>query len=158
MARSWVGLTILACLPCTVVFSSSLSAHSYEKKKICPLYYQCTASSSPWLFQISALAQLHHKEDLRTSIFRRMPAPVVTCTYMLCYPSGWTTYSRRHGKDVTIAPRPGRLGGTVKLPVHVPTSPAEIATVDAFAAALRQQSSSAAFPARKHSALRRWSG
>src|SRR5258706_16447990 len=61
MARSWVGLTILACLPCTVVFSSILAAHYYEKKKICPLYYQYAASSSPFLFQTRALAQLSRK-------------------------------------------------------------------------------------------------
>ena len=39
-----------------------------------------------------------------------------------------------------MAPPPGRVGGTVKLPVHVRMFPAEIAAVDAFAAALSQQS------------------
>jgi hypothetical protein len=43
-----------------------------------------------------------------------------------------------------MAPPPGRLGGTVKLPVHVRMFPAEIAAVDAFAAELSQQSSGAA--------------
>ena len=44
-----------------------------------------------------------------------------------------------------MAPPPGRLGGTVKLPVQVRMFPEEIATVDAFAAALSQQSYGAAF-------------
>ncbi len=44
-----------------------------------------------------------------------------------------------------MAPPPGRLGGTVKLPVHVRMFPEEIAAVDAFAAALSQQSYGAAF-------------
>jgi hypothetical protein len=44
-----------------------------------------------------------------------------------------------------MAPPPGRLGGTVKLPVQVRMFPEEIAMVDAFAAALSQQSYGAAF-------------
>ena len=44
-----------------------------------------------------------------------------------------------------MAPPPGRLGGTVKLPVQVRMFPEEIAAVDAFAAALSQQSYGAAF-------------
>ena len=44
-----------------------------------------------------------------------------------------------------MAPPPGRVGGTVKLPVHVRMFPEEIATVDAFAAALSRQSYGAAF-------------
>src|SRR2546427_12109160 len=44
-----------------------------------------------------------------------------------------------------MAPPPGRLGGTVKLPVQVRMFPEEIAAVDACAAALSQQSYGAAF-------------
>jgi hypothetical protein len=44
-----------------------------------------------------------------------------------------------------MAPPPGRLGGAVKLPVQVRMLPEEIAAVDAFAAALSQQSYGAAF-------------
>ena len=44
-----------------------------------------------------------------------------------------------------MAPPPGHVGGTVKLPVHVRMFPEELAAVDAFAAALRQQSYGAAF-------------
>jgi hypothetical protein len=44
-----------------------------------------------------------------------------------------------------MAPPPGRVGGTVQLPVHVRLCPAAMATVDACAAALRQQSYGAAF-------------
>ena len=44
-----------------------------------------------------------------------------------------------------MAPPPGRVGGTVKLPVQVRMFPAEIAAVDAFAAELSQQSYGAAF-------------
>ena len=44
-----------------------------------------------------------------------------------------------------MAPPPGRLGGAVKLPIQVRMFPEEIAAVDAFAAALSQQSYGAAF-------------
>ena len=44
-----------------------------------------------------------------------------------------------------MAPPPGRLGGAVKMPVQVRMFPEEIATVDAFAAELSQQSYGAAF-------------
>ena len=44
-----------------------------------------------------------------------------------------------------MAPPPGRLGNAVKLPVQVRMFPEEIAAVDAFAAALSQQSYGAAF-------------
>ena len=44
-----------------------------------------------------------------------------------------------------MAPPPGRLGGDVKMPVQVRMFPEEIATVDAFAAELSQQSYGAAF-------------
>jgi hypothetical protein len=44
-----------------------------------------------------------------------------------------------------MAPPPGRVGGTVKLPVHVRMFPEESAAVDAFAAELSQQSYGAAF-------------
>jgi len=44
-----------------------------------------------------------------------------------------------------MAPPPGHVGGTVKLPVQVCMFPAEIAAVDACAAALSQQSYGAAF-------------
>src|SRR5437588_6372946 len=44
-----------------------------------------------------------------------------------------------------MAPPPGRLGGTVKLPVQVRMFPEELAAVDAFAVELSQQSYGAAF-------------
>ena len=44
-----------------------------------------------------------------------------------------------------MAPPPGRFVGAVKLPVQVRMFPAEIAAVDACAAALSQQSYGAAF-------------
>jgi hypothetical protein len=44
-----------------------------------------------------------------------------------------------------MAPPPGRVGGVVKLPVHVRMFPAEIAAVDACATALSQQRYGAAF-------------
>jgi hypothetical protein len=48
-------------------------------------------------------------------------------------------------KEATMAPAPGRLGDAVKMPVQVRMFPEEIATVDAFAAELSQQSYGAAF-------------
>jgi hypothetical protein len=56
----------------------------------------------------------------------------------------WQTVCHR-GKDATIAPAPGQLGGDVKMPVQVRMFPEEIATVDALAAELSQQSYSVAF-------------
>jgi len=44
-----------------------------------------------------------------------------------------------------MVPPPGRVGDTMKLLIHVRMFPAEIATVDAFAAELSQQSYGAAF-------------
>jgi hypothetical protein len=44
-----------------------------------------------------------------------------------------------------MAPPPGRVGGTVQLPVHVCLCPAAMATVDAYAVALRPQRYGAAF-------------
>ncbi len=44
-----------------------------------------------------------------------------------------------------MAPPPGRLGSEVKMPVQVRMLPEEMATVDAFAAELSQQSYGAAF-------------
>jgi hypothetical protein len=44
-----------------------------------------------------------------------------------------------------MAPAPGRLGDKVKMPVQVRMFPEEMATVDAFAAELSQQSYGAAF-------------
>ena len=44
-----------------------------------------------------------------------------------------------------MAPPPGRLGSEMKMPVQVRMLPEEIATVDAFAAELSQQSYGAAF-------------
>ena len=57
-----------------------------------------------------------------------------------------------------MAPPPGRLGGTVKLPVQVRTFPAEIAAVDVCAAALSQQRYGAAFsrPEALRIAAREW--
>src|SRR5258706_11003114 len=65
-----------------------------------------------------------------------------TC-YALLLLVSQTLYDR--GKDDTMAPPPGRLGGAVKMPVQVRMFPEEIATVDAFAAELSQQSYGAAF-------------
>src|SRR6266436_4340026 len=65
-----------------------------------------------------------------------------TCSALLLLVSQ-TLYDR--GKDSPMAPAPGRLGGAVKMPVQVRMFPEEIATVDAFAAELSQQSYGAAF-------------
>src|SRR5438046_1923724 len=64
---------------------------------------------------------------------------------MLCYPPSRLINCLQQRKDDTMAPPPGRLGGAVKLPVQVRMFPEEIAAVDAFAAALSQQSYGAAF-------------
>src|SRR5712664_2267177 len=66
------------------------------------------------------------------------------CTCCATMLTVWKTVCHR-GKDATMAPAPGQLGGAVKMPVQVRMFPEEMATVDAFAAALSQQSYGAAF-------------
>src|SRR5713101_9902169 len=66
------------------------------------------------------------------------------CTCCATILTVWKTICHR-GKDDTMAPAPGRLGGEVKMPVQVRMFPEEMATVDAFAAELSQQSYGAAF-------------
>src|SRR2546421_12963658 len=66
------------------------------------------------------------------------------CTCCATMLIAWKTVCHR-GRDDTMAPVPGRLGGEVKMPVQVRMLPEEIATVDAFAAELSQQSYGAAF-------------
>src|ERR687887_239110 len=63
------------------------------------------------------------------------------CGILVCVPKTVSDV----GKDGTMAPPPGRLGGAVKMPVQVRMFPEEVAAVDAFAAELSQQSYGAAF-------------
>src|SRR5882762_8021865 len=83
--------------------------------------------------------QLHHKEEFPYECF--VSHACTCCATMLMI---WETvcYS---AKAATMAPAPGRLGDAVKMPVQVRMFPEEIATVDAFAAELSQQSYGAAF-------------
>src|SRR5262252_5870743 len=85
------------------------------------------------------------KKNLRMSPPGARPSMVLhawPCCGILVYVSKTVC---DEGKDVTMAPPPGRLGGTVKMPVQVRMFPEEIAAVDAFAAELSQQSYGAAF-------------
>src|SRR3989442_9281137 len=66
------------------------------------------------------------------------------CTCCATILTVWKTVCHR-GKDVSMASAPGRLGGAVKMPVQVRMFPEEMATVDALAAELCQQSYGAAF-------------
>src|SRR5712664_1321664 len=66
------------------------------------------------------------------------------CTCCATILTVWKTVCHR-GKDYIIAPAQDRLGCEVKMPVQVRMFPEEIATVDAFAAELSQQSYGAAF-------------
>src|SRR6266487_6071387 len=66
------------------------------------------------------------------------------CTCCATILTVWKTVCHRR-KDDTMAPPPGRLGSEVKMPVQVRMLPEEMATVDAFAAELSQQSYGAAF-------------
>src|SRR6266446_10892491 len=66
------------------------------------------------------------------------------CTCCATILTVWKTVYHR-GKDSPMVPAPGRLGGDVKMPVQVRMFPEEMATVDAFAAELSQQSYGAAF-------------
>jgi hypothetical protein len=61
MARSWVGLTILACLPCMGTLRSTETRYSYVNwwyKEEC---YECAAVSSKNLGQTRLPPALHHK-------------------------------------------------------------------------------------------------
>src|SRR5512145_1798795 len=63
MARSWVGLTILACLPCIRIPQSLQSAHSYDKNVRAQEYYECAVMSRKNLGQTRLPLALHHKAD-----------------------------------------------------------------------------------------------
>jgi hypothetical protein len=61
MARSWVGLTIFACLPCIVVPQLLQSVHSYEKSSIAEECYECMIMSSKILSHTRLPPGLRHK-------------------------------------------------------------------------------------------------
>ena len=61
MARSWVGLTIFACLPCIVVPQLLQSVHSYEKSSVAEECYECVIMSSKKTCQTRPPSTLRHK-------------------------------------------------------------------------------------------------
>src|SRR5215831_12401761 len=61
MARSWVGLTILACLPCIRIPQSLQSAHSYDKNVRAQECYECVVVSSKNLCPTRLPPILRHK-------------------------------------------------------------------------------------------------
>src|SRR5262245_50696776 len=63
MARSWVGLTILACLPCIVPPRSPWSLYSYGNKSYKQDCYECAIMSSKNSCLTRLPPVLHHKEQ-----------------------------------------------------------------------------------------------
>ena len=63
MARSWVGLTILACLPCIVAPQLLQSVNSYEKISVAEECYECVVMSSKKTCQTRPTSVLRHKAD-----------------------------------------------------------------------------------------------
>ena len=61
MARSWVGLTILACLPCLVTLRSPAAPYSYANFSKADECYESVFMSSKILTQTRLTPQLIHK-------------------------------------------------------------------------------------------------
>src|SRR5215813_14112427 len=61
MARSWIGLTIFACLPCIMAPQWLQSAHSYEKSSKAGECYETGAVSRKILSQTRLPSALRHK-------------------------------------------------------------------------------------------------
>src|SRR5215467_13505053 len=61
MARSWVGLTILACLPCMEMLRSREARHLYVNFQYTEECYECTVVSSKNACQIRPSLTLRHK-------------------------------------------------------------------------------------------------
>src|SRR2546429_6867720 len=79
MARSWVGLTILACLPCMGTLRSTETRYSYAnygKKKNAMSVRPCQAKSS-----VTPASRLHctTKRDLRMSVEHGMHVHASPC-------------------------------------------------------------------------------
>src|SRR4029434_6051573 len=67
MARSCVGLTMFACLPCIVAPQWLQSANSYEKSSIAQDCYEYVVMSSKKSCQTRLTPQLRHKERFAVS-------------------------------------------------------------------------------------------
>src|SRR5262249_45350556 len=61
MARSWVGLTILACLPCMVTLRSREASNSYVNSQNTEECYECAVVSSKNLCPTRSSPTLRHK-------------------------------------------------------------------------------------------------
>src|SRR6266568_578306 len=61
MARSWVGLTILACLPCMEMLRSIEAHNSYINCQNAEECYECAIMSSKNLCQTRSTPTLRHK-------------------------------------------------------------------------------------------------
>src|SRR5437016_6285434 len=118
---------------------SNTSRDSYVKCAYRPSCYEWASVSRSRARPPRVVPQLSHKEKLAYECI--VWHACICCATILTV---WKTVCHR-GKDVSMAPAPGRLGGDVKMPVQVRMFPEEMAVVDAFAAELSQQSYGAAF-------------
>jgi len=113
--------------------------HSYENISSIQEGYESVVMSSHMVDQTRLPATLIYK-DIFT--YECIVEPACTCCATMRMAWKTVCYS---AKEATMALAPGRLGDAVKMPVQVRMFPEEMATVDAFAAALSQQSYGAAF-------------
>src|SRR5439155_21615560 len=122
-----------------VILRSTKAPYSYANFSIVEECYESASVSSKNGCPTRLLPILVHKSKLAYECIVwhacTCCATILTVWKTVCY----------EGKDDTMAPAPGRLGSAVKMPVQVRMLPEEMATVDAFAAELSQQSYGAAF-------------
>src|SRR5713101_8776461 len=100
MARSWVGLTIVAGLPCMVPLRWTVARDSYANYSLREKYYQPGAVSSQMVCQIRPPPQLLHKGCFP---YECMLWHACTCCATIL--TVWKTVCHR-GKDYITAPAP----------------------------------------------------
>src|SRR4029453_17108301 len=79
MARSWVGLTILACLPCMMLLRSSAVHNSYANCSLTRECYRSVRVSSQIVGQTRLPPPLRHKAYFA---YEYIPAHAITCRDM----------------------------------------------------------------------------
>src|SRR5439155_18975369 len=79
MARSWVGLTILACLPCMVPLRSTEARYSYANFLTTEECYRLAVVSSKNACQTCSSLTLRHKERFPYECLREC---AITCGCM----------------------------------------------------------------------------
>src|SRR5262252_7838595 len=86
MVHSWIGLTILACLPCMGTLRSIETQNSYTNSQKKEGHYESALLSSKMVGQTSLPPALHHKEKFAYESCWSTTLHGVACMAMLCYP------------------------------------------------------------------------